>query len=351
MQQDLGQIGYSHPNQPVRHNYPVAVSDAGVMTALGLLQKTLPYALMRFGILVGMSVVTIIWWVTTLGGTAFLSQNIHPIVGYAWFFTGAGTFGYVWWAIVRYFLYLLKAGHIAVLTELITQGQVGNGSEGMFEYGKRVVTDRFGQVNMMFALDMLVHGVVRAFNRTLNWVANLLPVPGLRSVAGLVNAVVFAAATYIDETILSYNLARQDEDPWRSAKDGLIYYAQNTEEVLKTGIWIVVLDKVLTFFVWIGMLLPAFMIAFVLPPSIKGVGSGLALGIGVLFAANVRSAFLKPLFLIMVMIKFHVSIQDQAIDETWDGRLEAASSKFRDLKNKITGSASPTPEPATAPQA
>ena len=129
-------------------------------------------------------------------------------------------------------------------------GQIANGSIGMFEYGRRVVTERFGQVNLLFALDLLIRGVVRAFNRTLDWIAHLLPIPGLQSIVGIVNAIVRAATTYIDETIFSYNLARGDDNAWRSSKDALIYYAQNSKEILKTAIYVVVLDKVLTAVVW-----------------------------------------------------------------------------------------------------
>lgn len=81
--------------------------------------------------------------------------------------------GGIWRFAVRYVLYLIKAAHIAVLTELITTGSIANGNESMFHYGKRIVTERFGEVNVMFGLDMLIDGIVGAFNRTLDWVANL----------------------------------------------------------------------------------------------------------------------------------------------------------------------------------
>jgi len=41
-------------------------------TALSLFMKTLPYALVRFGILVAVSVITIIWYALTFGGAALL---------------------------------------------------------------------------------------------------------------------------------------------------------------------------------------------------------------------------------------------------------------------------------------
>jgi len=164
-------------------------------------------------------------------------------------------------------MYLLKAGHIAVLTELITKNGIANGDKGMFAYGTEVVKSRFGQVNAMFALDLLIHGVVRAFNRTLDFVTGLLPIPGPSSLMASVNSILYAATTYIDETLFSYNLA--------------------------------------------------------------------------------RGAFLKPLFLIMIMTRFHVCVQNQPIDETWDEMLSNASDKFRQIKARALEATAGHPAPAT----
>lgn len=334
---------HSHPDAPVRHSYPLAIEEAGFGNALSLLTRTLPYALVRFGILLGFSVVTIIWFVLVLGGASLLGAKVHPWIGMGWLIAGLGVYGYAWWFVVRYALYLIQAGHVAVLTELVTSGQIANGSIGMFEYGRRVVTDRFGQVNLLFALDLLIKGVVHAFNRTLDWIAHLLPIPGLQSIVGIVNAIVRAATTYIDETIFSYNLARGDDNPWRSSKDALIYYAQNSKEILKTAIYVVVLDKVLTAVVWVVMLAPAFLMLAVLPAAAKPGGFIGGLVIAALFASNVRQAFLKPLFLVMVMTKFHVVVRSQPINLEWDARLSGLSSKFQDIKDKAAGGWSPTP--------
>ncbi|MDB4985928.1 MAG: hypothetical protein JWN04_1106, partial [Myxococcaceae bacterium] len=235
--------GTSHPEAPVRHSYPLAVTDAGLGTALSLMLRTLPYALARFAILFAASVGLVLWLVLTFAGAAFLGAHV-PVLSYVWIFVGLFVPGYAWKLFFRYTMYLLKAGQIAVLTELITVGRTS--PEGhMFAHGKRVVTERFGEVNAMFALDAVVKGVVLTFHRTLDWVANLLPIPGLASLTNLVNTIVRATTTYIDETIFSYSLARGDDNRFRSARDGLVYYAQNAETVLKTGLYIVVLDYVL----------------------------------------------------------------------------------------------------------
>jgi hypothetical protein len=337
---------YSHPDAPVRHSYPLAITHAGFGTAVSLVMRTLPYALVRFGILVGFTLVTVVWFALTFGGMAFLSAKIHPWVGLGWMVVGLGGYGYAWWFVVRYALYLIKAGHVAVLTELITKGSIDNGAAGMFDYGRRVVTERFGEVNVLFALDLLIRGVVGAFNRTLDWVGRLIPLPGMQSIVGIVNAVVKAATTYIDETIFSYDLARGDENPWRAGKDGLIYYAQNSGEILKTALYVVVLDKVLTVVVWAVMLAPAFLMLAVLPQAAKPGGFLGGLLIAALFASNVRQAFLKPVFLVMVMTKFHSVVQNQAINAEWDGRLSSVSGKFREIKDKAAAAPAPPALPA-----
>jgi hypothetical protein len=345
-----GPLGYNHPNDAVRHSYPLAIQNSDISTAIGLILRTMPYAGARFAVLFGTSLATVVWWVIAFVGAGFWGKHIGGAAALIWFVAWAVAFGYVWRTVVRYFLYMLKAGHIAVLTELITKGSVGDGHEHMFEYGKRVVTQRFGQMNAMFALDMLVSGIVGAFNRTLDWIASLLPVPGLRDVVGIVNQVVRSATTFIDETILSYSLARGDDDVFRSSRDGVIYYAQNSKEVLKTGIWIVVLDKVSSVLTWIVMFIPAFLLSLVLPHSLRDVGFIVIAGISAMFAWAVRGAFLQPLFLTMVMIKFHVCVKNQPINLEWDGYLSGVSGKFIELKNKIGQpvSSAPAPSPTIA---
>lgn len=330
------------PATGVRHSYPLAVEKADLGTAFGLLARTFPYALVRLGILMACTVGVVLAWVIAFWGAAWLGEHVAGWAGVVWLVLCAAGAGGIWRLALRWVLYLAKAGHVAVLTELITRGQIGNGSEGMFAYGRRIVTERFTEVNILFAVDALVKGVVGAFNRTFDGIVGLLPIPGLDGLAKIVNAIVRAATTYIDETLFSYRLARGDVNPWISAREGLVYYCQNAREVLKTALWVVVLDKVLTAVAWVVCLAPGFLISRAVPGN-----AGLfALGLGLLLALNLRAAFLKPLFLVMVMTKFHVCVRGQAIDETWDGRLASASDKFREIGERARGWVAGPPAPA-----
>jgi len=320
-----------HPPAAVRHGYGLVQRDAGLATAVSLLMQSLPYALARFGILLGCSVACIVWIVIAFGGAAWLGNHIASVFGLVWLVMCLVGIGWFWGAVLRYVLHLLACGHVAVLTELITSGQVGNGSESMLSYGKRVVTERFGQVNALFALNMLVRGILQAFHRTLDWIAEMLPIPGLESLANLANLILRAATRYLDKVILSYNLARNDGDPWRGAREGIVYYAQNAKEILKTSVWSVILERVLSVVLWLLLLAPAGAITWMMPASAREAGGVVTILVALLLVGPLRAAFIKPLFLIMMMVRFHALIENQPINQEWDAKLASVSQKFRDL--------------------
>jgi hypothetical protein len=58
--------------------------------------------------------------------------------------------------------------------------------------------------------------------------------------------------------------------------------------------------------------------------------------IALLLAGTLRSSFIKPLFLIMMMVRFHALAENQPIDQQWDDRLAALSDKFRDLGQRAS---------------
>jgi hypothetical protein len=327
--------GGPHPmGGAVRHSYPLAVRDYGFLTAVALVWRSLPYALVRFAVQLAFTLGCIVWLVVTVGGAAWLGTHVAQAFGWIWFLACLFGVGWIWATVLRYVLHLIECGHVAVLTEFITRGELGNGSESMFAYGRRVVMERFGQVNLLFGLNALVRGVLQAFHRTLDWVAEIVPIPGLDAVSSLINMVLRAATRYLDKVIFSYNLARNDGDPWRGAREGIIYYCQNAKPILKTSLWIVIQERVVTILLWILMMTPAGAITVLLPASVREVGGLVTVIVAILLTAAVRSAFVKPIFLVKMMIRYHALVEGQSINETWDARLAEISDKFRDLAQR-----------------
>ncbi|MDB5402426.1 MAG: hypothetical protein JWQ55_4444, partial [Rhodopila sp.] len=198
-------------------------------------------------------------------------------------------------------------------------------------YGKRIDLQRYGEVNILFGFNMLVRGILNAFHQTLDWIDQMIPIPGLESLSNLVSLIFRAATRYLDKVLLSYNLARNDSDPWTGAREGLVYYAQNARPILMTSVWIVIQERVLSFVLWILLLAPAGAITVMLPAGVRQSGGLVTVLIAVLLAGTLRSAFIKPLFLIMIMVRFHALTENQPINQDWDARLASVSDKFRNL--------------------
>jgi hypothetical protein len=313
------------------HGYPLAVRDATLGAAIGLMMRSLPYALVRFGVLMAASLVTLIWLVVMLGGGAWLANHIAGIFGLVWIVGWALCASFIWGTAVRYILHLIECGHVAVLTELITRGQIANGDGSMFAHGRRLVTERFAQINVLFGLHALIRGIVQSVHRTMDMTAEMLPVRGLETIANLADRVLKAATRYIDKVIFSYNLARNSTDPWITSREGLVYYAQNAQPVLKTAIWCVVLEWVLTVLLWIVLLIPAAVLTLMLPHALRESGGLATVLVALLLVGPIRAAFVRPIFLIMMMVRFHACAEGQPINPQWDAQLASISDQFRTL--------------------
>jgi hypothetical protein len=325
----------------IPHRYPLACPNAGLAASIGLLLRSLPYALLRFAVLLAFSIAAIVWIVIAVGGAFWAGAHIAGAFGFIWFISCAAAAGWFWSAILRYTLHLIACGHVAVLTELIVRGWVGNGSESMFAYGKRIVTEKFGQVNVLFALNLLVRGIVNTVHNTLEGVGNALSIPGVDSIVGLLTAILRAATRYMDKVIFSYNLACEAQNPWLGAQDGLVYYAQNAKPLLKQAVWIVVLEYGLSALLWLALLIPAGALTAILPAPVREIGGIVTIVIAILFALAARGAFLKPVFLIMVMTRFHALIEREPINRDWVAKLDQVSDKFRELGEKASNWSAP----------
>ena len=315
----------------IRHSYPLAVRDPSMSTAFGLVLRTLPYAVIRFMVLLAVSVAVIVWLFVMIGGAAWLGAHIATVFGWVW---GIGCFvvaAFVWSTLLRYLLHLIACGHVAVLTELIVRGQLPNANEGQFAYGKRIVLARIGQETALFGLNALVRGIVQSLHGTLDWLAEMLPIPGLEGVSRIIDIVLKGATRYLDKVIFSYSLARADEDVWGASRDGIVYYAQNVRAILKTTIWSVVLERVLTVLLFLLLLAPAAALTVALPPAMREIGGLMTGVVALLLAGPLRAAFIKPIFMTMMMVRFHSAIEGQPINPDWDSRLSDISGQFRNL--------------------
>lgn len=327
--------------------------DFSISTGLGLMRRTAPFVLFRaavyFGIAVAYVLVTgtgagIGWGVGAFGDADFRAG--------ATFWGGAIGFGAtagVIYLLREYLLYVVKAGHIAVMVELLDGRQLPEG-RGQIAHARRIVTERFGEASVLFAVDQLIKGVLRAITGLLQGLMSLLPIPGLNSIMGIVRAYLRLAVGLVDEVILAHGIRTRAENPFGSAKDALVLYAQNGKPMMINAAWLTLITWGLSILVFFLMLAPAGLVVYLLPGAWSAGGFVFA----ILFAWAVKAALIEP-FAIACMLQAFFKVTDgQTPNPEWVAKLDGASDKFRKLGERAMGwttggRAVPTPPPAVTP--
>lgn len=310
--------------------------DFSMAQAIGLMLRTMPFVLLRAGVYFGITLaymlatgtgVGIGWGVGAFGDDEFRAQSM------AWGgMIGFGITGAVMYWIREYILYIVKAGHIAVMVELIDGKPLPEG-RGQISHATAVVKERFGQASMLFALDQLVKGVIRAVTGLVRGILGILPIPYVKQLMGVVQAFLRVAVGFVDEIILAHAIRQGSSDAWGSAREALVLYGQNWKVMLRNAAWLTVFTYGLAALVFVVMLAAAAALVYAMPGAWSAGGFVFAL----LFAWSVKAAFLEP-FAVACLLQVWVKTTDgQPLDPEWDARLEQMSSHFRKLKTRVSG--------------
>jgi hypothetical protein len=308
--------------------------DFDIGKTLGLMARTFPFILFRMIVFFGITIA----YIAATGTGGAIGYGVGNIFsdpdaqGMFAFWGAVGGFGLVsigvYW-IREYLLYVLKAGHIAVLVHLI-EGRDVPGGQGQIAYAKQVVTERFAETNVLFVMDQLIKGVIGALTGLLGGIAAFIPIPGLDGLVKFVNTVIRMSLTYVDEIILGYNIKTESRNPWETAQRGIVLYAQNGKTILKNAIWLSIFMWIISILVFLFMLAPAAGLLYYYPGQL----GGWAFVLAIVFAWAFKAALLEPFAIAALMSVYFKVIEGQEPDPVWMGRLNDASAKFRDMGTK-----------------
>lgn len=309
------------------------------LDALKLMSRTLPCLLTSLGAhgLFALAMIVyfyVVFWLITV------TQSM-PLISAIIFFGAFG--GSFWWYRLakHYALYLIKAGHVAVMAELLVRGKLPEGVSQV-TWGKEQVTKRFVSVSAMSAVDVLLQGIVKTITNTFGNLVNLLPLPEIDKVTNALKAVVRTATSYIDEAILARAFVNPEESVWKSSKDGVILYAMCWRPILANAAGLALaawasFGFFLLLFSPVGILLSKVMPDSLLPTGI------------VLFCAYLGKVAISDTFAIATtMVAFHKETAGVVPDAAWDARLSSISEQFKQLKAKVSESMSQKQQPPAA---
>ncbi len=305
--------------------------DFDIGRTLGIMARTWPFIALRLVVYFAITVAYLLATGTGAGigyGLGHLSDDPGA------FAIGGGVVGFLlvsavlYW-VREYILYLVKAGHIAVIVHLV-EGREVPGGQGQIDYATGVVRARFKEASLLFVVDQLIKGVLRIVTGLIGGFANVLPIPGLQAIAGFANSVIRISLTYVDEIILGYNIRTGSDAPFESARRGLVLYAQNGGRMVKNAVWLAVFMWLLTFAIFLFMLAPAAAVLYLMPGALAGWSFALA----IVFAWAIKAALLEPFAIAALMQVYFRAIEGQTPDPEWDRKLSGASRHFRELKDR-----------------
>ena len=297
--------------------------------ATGIFVKTMPFVLLRMGIgvLLGLAAVVYFGVVIAFGYWLLDAGTISGGIGAIGLLLAILIFVAAWRLLSRYVLYLVKAGHIAVIAHIVETGEVPS---NQLSFGKEQVRSHFKEASALFAVDRLVKAVIKQFNRRVVRVSNLFAFSsGLRNIVRLLGRAVAIAASYIDEAIIAYMFTTTEENPWRAAKDGVVLYGKNWKPVLGSTL-VIVLAMYAATFVLLLALTPLASVLGGLSTTLEVVGWVVVAG--VVLTAYV--GFFNPWVKTVVITTFLIEAKDDTPDSETVDRIAERSSKFKELMSK-----------------
>lgn len=310
--------------------------DFNIGQAFGLMLKTSPFVIFRalvyFGIAVAYVVVTgvgagIGYGIGNFGDAEF--QGSTTLWGGG---LGLATTAGVIYFLREYILYIVKAGHIAVMVELMQGGEIPNG-QGQISYAKTIVTERFGQSSILFGIDQLIKGVLKGITGLVQGLLTIIPIPGLSQIMGIIRAFLKVSVGLMDEIILAHAMRTKADNPWLSAREALVLYGQNAKPIMINAAWLTAIIYILSFLVFLLMLAPAAALVYLIPGAWSAGGVVFAL----IFAWAIKAAFIEP-FAIACMLQVYFKVTEgQTPDPEWMHKIEGASDKFKKMGERAAG--------------
>lgn len=302
--------------------------------AAKLMLELFPFLLYRLGVYAAVGVVMLLYWILALG-ICWIAWRLWELAGMALFlFFLAGNCGLLFLA-RSYLLYLVKAGYIACLSQVVGYGTFPPGMT-QTQFAQAAVAGRFGEISVMSGVDALIQGTIRAFNASLEELASWIPIPGMDQLTAAVKAIVRVAAGNIDEAVLSLAFLRKDQTVWEASRDGVLLYVQNWKPILQVAVAVTLIDWICTAVLFIMLLVVIGLFCLVLIPASWTTIRALAVIVPLILTYVLRLGLLEPLVVTAVLITYHKAIKGQKVDPAWDEKLSQISDQFRMLKQRAT---------------
>lgn len=201
--------------------------------ALRIVLQTKPYVLYRSAwyLLLCLCVTAYLGLLTVIGAVfgAGAFWVLLVLSGLLTVLLGIGGF------ISEYIFFRLKAGHIALITEIATEGGFPAGISQM-KWVRGRVLHYFSSGGLLSEARQILKGVLRAVNHSLFDSSALLPLPGFEGDMRFAQRVVDLSEGYVEEAVIAYAVKIKDDNVYEAFRDSVTVYCQSWRTILGNAV-------------------------------------------------------------------------------------------------------------------
>lgn len=298
------------------------------MKASTIFSKTMGFVWLKLGLGFGTFLISLLLLAICGGiGMLFHSSGALIVSLCIWIILTAIVNGLV----NHYFGYLIRAGHVAVVSEALTTGQI---PDCKFSTATAMVKSRFVATNVYFAINSLVNSAVRQLQNGVTAVDNLTGnIPVISQLMSFLKLFIGIALGYVDECCLGYTFYKKDENAFKASADGVVLYFQNWKVLMKSALLtslivagLSVLTMLILFGIFIG-LCAAFGASGTAPLIIS-------LVLAIFLGTAIKSSFIDSYIMIKMMKPFMETAVTTAVKYDLYEKMCKFSRKFRELFEK-----------------
>lgn len=231
----------------------------------------------------------------------------------------------------EYVFHRLRAGHIAVITEIITQDTFPPGiSQTKWARGR--VAHYFKGVGTLAHVRRLTRGAIRAVNR-MNDVSMVMPLPGVETGMLLGRRIIDLSQSYIEEAVFAYAFRAKNENIYESAKEATLIYSRCWNAILGNAITLTLLSYGFALMCTVIFLVPLGAAAM-LWYSEYTIARFVLFAIGVFLGFAAKWAVFDPLASASTILSFLEESDITEVPKGLEEELDKESNEFRTLRKK-----------------
>lgn len=307
--------------------------------AISVFRQTLPFVWLRIGVGVAFGLVALLYFAMVGLVLYFLGGSISSLILVIIVLASIALFGWVYTLARKYILYLVSAGHVAVIAHTVHQGEP---PENQVSYGKDMVKANFVSASALFALDQVIKTVLNQFNRAVIRLTNLIDfVPALKNIVTILRRSVTLVGRQLDHAIMAQIFIEEEKSNWAAARDGLVLYAKCWKSLLASSLILV-----------LGMYAVAGLLLLLVSPVALVIGQfgnvgqfiGWAFVIGIVL--TIHFGFVDPFVKTVLITTYLEESKELTPDSETMDFLEERSSKFREVLDNAEKEEAEQPTPA-----